>query len=43
MIYLFTGNNRTLIQAEAKKWKQAFGDKYGIENMTHIPSLEQVS
>jgi len=39
MIYLFTWNSRYLIQEEAQKWKHAFGDKYGIENVTHIASL----
>ena len=43
MIYLFTWNSRYLIQQEAQKWKHAFGDKYGVENVTHISSLEGTS
>lgn len=43
MIYLFTWNNRYLIQQEAQKWKQAFWDKYGEENISHIASLENTS
>lgn len=43
MIYLFTGNNRYLVHKEAQKWKSAFKDKFGEENVTHITSLENTS
>ena len=43
MLYLFTGNNRYLIQEEAQKWKHAFAAKFGIENVTHITSLDNIS
>lgn len=43
MIYLFTWNNRYLIRQEAQKWKDAFEEKYGSENIIHITSLEWVS
>lgn len=43
MLYLFTGNNRSLILQEALKWKSAFTEKYGAENVVHVSNLEQVS
>lgn len=43
MLYLFTGNNSYLIIQEAQKWKNAFKEKYGEENVIHISSLETVS
>ncbi len=43
MIYLFTWNSRYLIQKEAQKWKHAFEEKYGIENVIHINSIETSS
>ncbi len=43
MLYLFTWNNRYLLTEEIQKWKHAFGDKYGVENVTHIPSLEGIN
>lgn len=41
MIYLFTWNNEYLIKWEALKWKKAFAEKHGQENITHISSLDQ--
>ncbi len=43
MIYLFTGNNRYLIQKEWLKWKKAFSEKFSAENIIHISSLESAS
>lgn len=43
MIYLFTGNIRSLILQEALKWKSAFTEKYGAENVVHISNLDQTS
>ncbi|NDK09654.1 hypothetical protein GW846_02650 [Candidatus Gracilibacteria bacterium] len=43
MLYLFHGNSRFLIQKEAQKWKQAFTQKFGAENVTHISSLGDYS
>ena len=43
MLYLFTWNNRYLIRQEAQKWKHAFKDKYGEENVVHVSSIETVS
>ena len=43
MLYLFTGNNRYLIQQEAQKWKKAFWEKYGVENVVYITNLENIS
>lgn len=43
MLYLFTGNNRYLIQQEALRWKQEFCKKYGEENVVHIQYLDDIS
>lgn len=43
MIYLFTWNNRYLIQQESLKWKTAFSDKHGSENITYISDLGTTS
>ncbi len=43
MIYLFTWNTRSLIVQEALRWKSAFCEKHGVENVIHISNLEQVS
>lgn len=43
MFYLFTGNNRSHILQEALKWKSAFTQKYGIENVLHVTNLDQIS
>lgn len=43
MIYLFTGNTRSLIIQEALKWKTAFWEKYWVENIVHISQIDQVS
>ncbi|MDA9128906.1 hypothetical protein N9J72_00320 [Candidatus Gracilibacteria bacterium] len=43
MLYLFTGNNRFLIQEEAQRWKHNFADKFGIENVLHITNLENTT
>lgn len=40
MIYLFTWNNRYLLQQEALRWKKGFIEKHGEENITHISSLD---
>lgn len=33
MLYLFTGNSSYLLQEEVKKWKLAFSEKFGFENV----------
>ena len=43
MLYLFTWNNRYLIQEEAQRWKHNFWGKYGVENVVHITNLENIS
>lgn len=42
MFYLFTGNSRLLIHQEALKWKHAFREKYGDENVISISELDQM-
>lgn len=43
MLYLFTWNNRFLIQKEAQRWKKNFQEKFGLENVIHITTLENTS
>lgn len=39
MIYIFTWNNEYLIIQEVLRWKNAFIEKHGEENITYITSL----
>ncbi len=43
MIYLFTWNNNYLIKEEALRWKKAFIQKHGKENITQITSLHWIT
>lgn len=43
MKYLFSWNNSYLIWKQGQKWKQAFRDKYGDENVIHIKGLDTIS
>jgi DNA polymerase III delta subunit len=40
MIYLFTWNNNFLLREEVLRWKNGFVEKYWVENITHISSLD---
>jgi len=41
MIYIFYGNSPYLISQELKKWKTAFREKHGEENLIHINDLSR--
>jgi len=42
MIYLFSWNSSYLISNAVSKWKSAFEEKYGVENIIHIKELSQL-
>lgn len=43
MLYVFSWNSPYLLQKEKKKWKHAFWEKYGVEQVTHITDISSTS